>query len=78
MIRLVFFLSMCVSDRAYLVAPIDHPHDQDRPLDIKSEFPKIQKRVTSLLVHYETEARPVSEQQQMRFKREQGMNYYNS
>ena len=73
----VRFLSGCVADRGYLVAPIEHPSEEDKPPDRKSEFPKIQKSVKSLLIHYETEARPevISEQQQMRFKREQGMNY---
>ena len=35
---IVLFLPGCVSDRGYLVAPIDYPHDQDRPPDTKSEY----------------------------------------
>ena len=35
---IVLFLPGCVSDRGYLVAPIDYPHVQDRPPDTKSEY----------------------------------------
>ena len=72
---IVLFLSGFVSDRGYLDAPIEH-HVQDRPPDIKSELPKRYKRVTSLIIHYEAEARPEvnSNQQRERFKRGQGMN----
>ena len=77
---IALFLSGFVSDRGYLDAPIEHPHVPDRPPDAKGESPKFHKRVASLIVHYETEAKRevVSKQQQMRFGREQGMNYNNS
>ena len=74
---IVLFLLGCVSDQGNLVAPIEHPHVQDRPPYTKSGFPKLPKRVTSLIIHYETGATPeVNSYQQLgRFRREQGMNY---
>ena len=74
---IVLFLSGFISDRGYLHPLIEH-HVQDRPPDIKSELPKCYKRVTSLIIHYEAEARPEvnSHQQIGRFKRDQGMNMF--